>query len=423
MENITINELINNMYIYDEKSVDNVMKAYCLAKKFHEGQKRISGENYIFHPLSVANILAKMGADNSVICAALLHDTLEDTNLDKNEIIELFDNDVAELVEAVTKMKKELFLSKDKQELFNNRKLLTYAAKDIRVVILKLADRLHNMRTMDCKMPIKQLENALETLNFFAPLARNLGLKEIENELMDLSFKYIEGEKYAKLSSEKENYLRLNNVSIQNELQNIRQILIKNNIEGEVKLCLKTNYEYCREGAEPIKIEVILKDGERKLNIDSKYQVEMMTEKEWKIDRLGFAYDWTKVNDAVKDCPFYCVLQNLTQLEISDEDFMKEFTEEALKEKVKVFTADGNEIKLPNGSTAVDFAYRVDPVLAQHMLYASVNGEYASLASDLKENDRVLILTDEKYCGPKEILFEKAHTNYVKRKMKKYYFG
>ena len=423
MKCTTIEGLVSNIYYCDEESVKKVINAYQLARKCHNGQKRISGEDYVLHPLSVANILARLGADSNTICAALLHDTLEDTSLDKKEIIELFGGEVANLVESVTKKDKKLFFSKYEQELFNNRKLLTYAAEDMRVIILKLADRLHNMRTMDCKTPIKQLENAEETLTFFVPLARNLGLKEIESELMDLSFKYIDREKYEKLNSEKEEYLILNNVSIGNELKNIKQVLINNNIEGDVKLCVKTNYEYCNQGGEPIRIEVILKEGERKINIDSKYQVDVMTEKEWKIDKLGLFYDWTMVNDAVRDCSLYCILQDLIQLEISDEDFMKELTEEVITEKIKVFIVGGSEIKLPSGSNVIDFAYRVDPALAQHMLYALVNGKVKELTSDLKENDRVLILTDEKYYGPKENLFEKAHTNYVKRKMQNCYFS
>ena len=181
---------------YKYEDVSKVEKAYAFAYEKHKGQKRQSGEDYIIHPLIVAYILAEMHADSDTVCAGLLHDTLEDTNTSKEEIISLFGENVYTLVEGVTKFTKMNFQTKEEENLANMRKIITSIINDPRILIIKLADRLHNMRTLDFKTSEKQIEKAKETMNIYVPLASYIGAYHIKTELEDLSFKYLEPEKY-----------------------------------------------------------------------------------------------------------------------------------------------------------------------------------------------------------------------------------
>lgn len=188
---ITIDDLVNKTQLTNEAKL-NIYKAYNLAYQLHKDQKRDNGEKYITHPLNVAYIIAELGGDETTIIASLLHDTLEDTSLTKQEIENIFGKEIAEIVDGVTKLDKINFLTKEEKDLENRRKLVKAITKDVRVIILKLADRLHNMRTLDFKNKIKQIENAKETINFFVPFANELGLTSIEKELINLANKYLE---------------------------------------------------------------------------------------------------------------------------------------------------------------------------------------------------------------------------------------
>ena len=185
--NITIDDLLNIVKIYNTEEVESVRKAYLFAEYLHSGQTRQSGEPYITHPLNVAYILAEMHADKDTLCAGLLHDTLEDTKVIKEEIVENFNEDVAKLVDGVTKISKLNFSSKQAQNLANTRKIITGITEDVRIIIIKLADRLHNMRTLGFKSEFKQKENAMETMDVFVPLAYCIGAYRLKSELEDLS--------------------------------------------------------------------------------------------------------------------------------------------------------------------------------------------------------------------------------------------
>jgi GTP pyrophosphokinase len=192
-KNITIDDLLEKIN-FSEESKKKIFKAYLIASKLHENQYREDGEEYITHPLNVSYIIAEIGGDEATIIAALLHDTLEDTDFTKEEIEKLFGRDVACIVDGVTKINKIKFLTKQEKNLENRRKLVKATVDDVRVIILKLADRLHNMRTIQFKSKEKQIENAKETLDFFVPFAKELGLVNLEYELINLSNKYLGNE-------------------------------------------------------------------------------------------------------------------------------------------------------------------------------------------------------------------------------------
>lgn len=203
MNNITLNDLLVKLEEYNKEEVEIVKKAYEYADNLHSGQKRQSGEPYISHPLNVAYILAEMHADRDTICAGLLHDTLEDTNITKEDIAHDFNQNIANLVDGVTKLSKMNFSSKQDQNYANTRKIITGITEDVRIIIIKLADRLHNMRTLEFKSEFKQKENALETMEIFVPLAYYIGAYRIKSELEDLSLQYLKPDMYKKIEERK----------------------------------------------------------------------------------------------------------------------------------------------------------------------------------------------------------------------------
>ena len=204
MNNITFDDFINLVKSYNPSEVEIITKAYDYANLLHKGQKRQSGEDYIIHPLNVAYILAEMHADKDTVCAGLLHDTLEDTYITKEDIAHEFNPTIASLVDGVTKISKMNFSSKEDEHYANTRKIITSITNDVRIIIIKLADRLHNMRTLEFKSEFKQKENALETMEIFVPLAYYIGAYRIKCELEDLSFKYLKPDIYDSLCIKKE---------------------------------------------------------------------------------------------------------------------------------------------------------------------------------------------------------------------------
>ena len=199
MNKLTIDDLLNLVKSYNPDEVEIIKRAYYYADNLHSGQKRQSGDPYIIHPLNVAYILASMHADRDTICAGLLHDTLEDTHVTKEDISHDFNPEIASLVDGVTKISKLNFSTKQEQNVANTRKIITGITSDVRIIIIKLADRLHNMRTLEYKTEFKQKENSLETMDIFVPLAYYIGAYRIKSELEDLSFRYLKPDIYMSL--------------------------------------------------------------------------------------------------------------------------------------------------------------------------------------------------------------------------------
>ncbi|CDE74006.1 relA/SpoT family protein [Clostridium sp. CAG:451] len=239
---LTIDDLLNVVKEYNNEEVDYVKKTYDFASYLHDGQIRQSGEPYITHPLNVAYILAEMHADRDTLCAGLLHDTLEDTNVTKEEIERLFNQDVAKLVDGVTKISKLNFSTKQDQNLANTRKIITGITEDVRIIIIKLADRLHNMRTLEFKSEFKQKENSMETMDIFVPLAYCIGAYRLKSELEDLSLKYLYPDKYKRIEETKLKVESDSSYCLEEMLATINELLTNKGIPHEIKVRTKNIY-------------------------------------------------------------------------------------------------------------------------------------------------------------------------------------
>ena len=239
---ITLQDLLNKLREYNPEEVEIVKRAYEYADTLHKGQMRQSGKPYISHPLNVAYILADMHADRDTICAGLLHDTLEDTNITKEDISHDFNQNIANLVDGVTKLSKMNFSSKQDQNYANTRKIITGITEDVRIIIIKLADRLHNMRTLQFKSEFKQKENALETMEIFVPLAYYIGAYRIKSELEDLSLQYLKPDMYKKIEERKLRLEESSNDCLKEMLYKIETLLNDKNIPNEIKIRTKNIY-------------------------------------------------------------------------------------------------------------------------------------------------------------------------------------
>ena len=217
-------------YIHYEKDLNLIKEAYELANEKHKGQLRKSGEPYIIHPLSVAMILADLNVGPNTLIAAILHDVVEDTDCGLEMIAEKFGNDVASIVDGVTKVTQMKFSSLEKQQAENHQKMIIAMAKDIRVIVVKLADRLHNLRTLEFQSPEKQVRIALETLEIYAPLAHKLGMFKIKAELEDTALKYTDPALYKTISELIDKRLTSNDNYIDHMIDKIKEYMSESNI-------------------------------------------------------------------------------------------------------------------------------------------------------------------------------------------------
>ena len=243
-----IQNIIKTMKLNNKKSNSHlILKAYNYARSNHKDQKRLSGEEYIIHPLEVANILANLKMDDATICAALLHDVVEDTDITKEDIVREFGEEIAEMVEGVTKLGKIKYVTIEEQQVENYRKMFLAMGKDIRVILIKLADRLHNMRTLSYLRRDRQIANAKETMELYAPLANRLGIYSLKWELEDLAFKYLQPEEYKELilGIEKKREERLE--FIDKIMEEIKQALKKAKITAEMTGRAKHLYSIYRK--------------------------------------------------------------------------------------------------------------------------------------------------------------------------------
>ncbi len=472
---MNIDVLLELVKMYNRDEVGMIRKAYEYADQMHSGQTRQSGEPYITHPLNVAYIVAEMHADRNTVCAALLHDTLEDTHATKEEIAELFNSDIANLVDGVTKISKMNFSSKAEQNLANTRKIITSITDDVRIIIIKLADRLHNMRTLEYKSVFKQKENSLETLEIFVPLAYYIGAYRIKSELEDISFRYLKPKEYRKLYNIMSRASEENNIVLTEVLQNIEYILKNENIPNEIKVRTKNLYGIYKRQSEGYKISDIhdllslkimvneLWDCYKTLGlIHSKYHPvnEMFKDYIWnpktnlyqslhttifaprdklvqtqirtfdmdKIASFGLTAYWDINKGDARDkmqkdlrekFQFFKTLTDINNMFLDNKDFVSQVKQELFNDNIYVYTSKGDIIELPKNSTIIDFAYKIHTDVGNTLVGAKVNGEYVTdLGQTLKNRDRITVITDDYSYGPRAEWLDKVNTSNAKKKIK-----
>lgn len=474
--NVTIEDLLQCVETYNPDELDIIRKAYEYAKDLHEGQYRQSGEPYIIHPLNVAYILAEMHADSDTICAGLLHDTIEDTKITKGDIIADFNVDVANLVDGVSKISKLNFSSKKEEQAANTRKLITGVKEDVRIIIIKLADRLHNMRTLQYKTEIKQKENAVETMEIFVPFAYTLGTYRIKSELEDLSFQYLRPETYKRISEQKMKIEEDSTECLNEILGIIDKILNSEEIPHEIKVRTKNIYgihkrlgvvskladihdllslkimvdteencyqtlRYVHKNYHPINDKFKDYICNPKTNMyqslhttvfgpsDRLVQTQIRTFDMDRVASFGITSYWdiekgnarTIMQDRIREkYQFYNSLLEINSMFGDNQEFVEQVKCELFSDKVYVYTTKGDYIELPKGSTPIDFAYKIHTDIGNNMVYALVNDEAVPDDYVLKNKDRVRIITDVLAYGSRPEREQKAFTTYAKRKIREF---
>ncbi len=460
-----LDDLIHKILSYNPNAdIEMVKKAYYFAEKAHEGQYRKSGERYFIHPENVAMILASYNMDVETICGGLLHDVVEDTDITCEEIEEEFNKEIAELVDGVTKLKKLDFKTKKENQGENLRKMIIAMAKDIRVVIIKLADRLHNARTFEHMSEAKKKEKSLETLEIYAPLAHRLGMSRLKAELEDISLRFMDPEGYYDLV-EKVNKKRAEREELINEIIDIlKENIDKNdkNIKYEISGRSKHFYSIYKKmyyqnknfnelfDLTAVRVLVETKSdcytvlgiahniwkpipGRFKDYIampkPNNYQslhttvigpngelceIQIRTWEMHKIAEYGIAAHWQykegqakgAASQPVKMSDFDMKLTWLRQLmewqnDLQDpEEFVDSLKVDFFTDEVFVFTPEGDVINLPSGSTPVDFAYRIHTDVGNSCVGAKVDGRIVPLDFKLKTGNIVNILTSKSSNGP-----------------------
>ena len=479
--NLTFEELREKLitYITDENDLDMIRKAYMLAFEKHFGVKRKSGEDYIIHPLNVAYILTEIYADAKTIQAALLHDVVEDTDVTIEEIEEMFGSEVALLVNGVTKINRLNFQGDNEAMIANHRKILVGLTEDVRVIIIKLADRLHNMRTIWALPKKKQKQKAKETLDILTPIAHRLGIGSIKSELEDLSLRYYKPDTYFDIV-EKLNKSKAERDQLVIEMkQSVSSLLNEHGIKHEIKGRSKSIYSIYKKLDKGKKFSDIFDLLALRVFVDTEsecyqalgiihskyrpipkrfkdyvampktnmyqslhttvfgeggqlYEIQIRTYEMDKVAELGIASHWSykengsnvkanMKNTMEQKLQFFRNIMDLKQEETNDADFVKSVSEEVLKENVYVFTPKGDVIELPSGSTPIDFAYRVHSGVGDKMVGAIVNNNIVPLDYVLKDNDIIKINTNKNSIGPSREWINMAYTSSAKNKIKAFY--
>ena len=447
----TADEIVDQLQRHmPDADVDMVRRAYDYASAAHAGQLRLSGDPYIMHPATVAYTLAEMGFDEHSVAAGLLHDTVEDTDSSIDEPDELFGEQVADIVDGVTKINMLTFDTKEEAQAENIRKMILSMAHDMRVPVVKLADRLHNMSTLDFQKLHKQQRIAKETMDIYAPLANRLGLHLFKQRLEDLSFRYLQPDAYAEIT----NWLTDNQIVerklISKVIDKIEGIMIENRINGRVFGRIKPTFSIYRkmtaqqtpldEMHDIIAFRVIVQDlrdcyamlglvhvlwkpvpgrfkdyismpkanGYQSLHTTvigpegERIEIQIRTEEMNNMAEHGVAAHWMykERNHAIsmQDMPQFQWLRDLMERqrdETDSKEFMSSLRMDLFNDEIYVFTPKGAVKQLPKDATSLDFAFLIHSDVGAHCVGAKINGKLEPFSTPLKNGDMVEIITDK----------------------------
>ena len=478
---ITIQDVIAKRREHSRR-VDSklIFKAYNYAKNHHKEQNRKSGEPYIIHPLNVAYILADIGLDESTISAALLHDVVEDTDVTEEDLKKEFGQEITDMVAGVTKLSNISFTSVEEQQAEDYRKMFLAMGKDIRVILIKLADRLHNMRTLKYLKRDRQIANAKETMDLYAPLANRLGLYSLKWELEDLSFKYLYPEEYHELvegiNKKRDERLQF----IEKIMEDIKVELKKQRIDAEVTGRAKHLYSIYRKMKRDNKtldqiydlfaLRILVnsvKDCYAALGVvhelyspmpgrfkdyiavpkpnmyqsihttllgekGTPFEVQIRTWDMHKIAEYGIAAHW-----AYKEASYFGKKQSVKveedklawlretlewQKDMQDpQEFLETLKTELFEDEVYVFTPRGEIKVLPRGATSIDFAYSIHAEIGHHMTGCKINSKMMPIITPLKTGDIVEIITSENSKGPSRDWLKFVKSTSAKNKIKSWF--
>lgn len=469
-------ELIkDNSYINAAK----VRKAYDFAASLHEGQIRRSGEPYITHPLAVAEIVLELQLDTDSVCAALLHDVVEDCSDKEDDLLQKiskqFGKDVADIVDGITKLIKINFENKEQENVENLRKMFLAMSKDLRVVFVKLADRLHNMRTLNFKKEEKQRSIALETMHVYAPLAHRLGIQKIKHELEDLSLRYLDPVGYEEVRADVERRYGENKDFLERAQQNVdyklKEYNIKHHMYGRVKSIFSIYKKMFKQGKtfdeiyDFYAIRIIVDTEldcyaalgtihEQFKSIPNRFkdyisnpkpnmyrslhttvigregipfEVQIRTWEMHTVAEYGLAAHWKyKTGEQAKkdiDEKLYWIRTLLeTDRSLNDPDeLIGPLKVDLFEDEIFVFTPKGDVISLPSGSTPIDFAYAIHSAVGNRMVGAKINGNIVQIDTKLQTGQIVEVLTSAASRGPSRDWLKIVHTGEARNKLRQYF--
>ena len=469
----TVLQMIYDNYTGEDREL--LIRAYRYAEQAHSGQKRASGEAYFIHPCAVAQILIELGLDSATVAAAFLHDVIEDTPVTEEDIRRDFGDEVLLLVSGVTKLDKIVFKSREEEEAENFRKIFVAMAKDIRVIIIKLADRLHNMRSLNFLSKERQIKMAQETLDIYTPLAGRLGISQIKCELEDLCLKYLEPEAYEYLVENIHQKLYERHNFVDFVVKEIKNILEESNIEGEVfgrpkhfysiYKKMKTQNKTLDQIYDLTAVRVIVN------TVDECYEVFGKIHKRWKpipgrikdyiatpkanmyqslhttvvtnfgqpfeiqirtfemhrTAEFGIAAHWKYKEKKAEDTSFTERLSWIREVldwegGLKDsKEFVQSLKTELYSNELLVFTPKGKVISLPKDATPIDFAYAIHSEVGNRCTGARVNSKIVPLDSTLQTGDVVEILTSTNSKGPSWDWLKIVKSSSARAKIKQFF--
>lgn len=478
---LTLDELLNKIKETYNGDVDleKIKRAYDFAYRFHEGKQRLTGEDYIVHNLNVAYILAEMKADESTIISGILHDLIELDYVTEEKLEEDFGDDVASLVDGITVINNLNFSGDNHSVIANHRKILVGLSEDVRVIFIKLADRLHNMRTLWAIPEEQQKEKAKETLDILVPIAHRLGMNFIKGELEDLSLRYSKPDIYFSIVEQLNATKNDRNELVERMKEDVSKSLTENGIKHEIKGRAKSIYSIYKKLDKGKKFSNIFDLYALRVYVDKKeecyqalgiihskykpmskrfkdyiampktnmyqslhttvfgmeeklFEIQIRTYEMDAIAENGIASHWSYKengsnikaslqNNMEQKLQFFKSIMELKETDISDEEFVDSVTNEILSSNIYVYTPAGDVIELPLGSTPIDFAYRVHSKVGDQMVGAIVNDTIVPLEYELHNNDIIKINTNKNSIGPSKEWISIAKTTQAKNKIKSFF--